>query len=280
MILDGKAVADKIIDNIAQYTRSCAHAPGLAIIRVGNDPASEVYVRNKIRACKRAGIAHLLVSLDSQTGPDGLYEIIRDLNEDRAVDGIILQLPVPEEFGLDADCVDYIDPAKDVDGLTSYNRSRLYTGEHIDFCPCTPLGILTLLDEYGVPLEGANVCIIGRSKLVGLPLSLLMTRRNATVTICHSYTRNISRYTRYADIVVSAAGKPGLITADMIKPDTTVIDVGINRDTAGNLCGDCAADVAQVAGLITPVPGGVGPMTVAMLMKNTVTAFKKRRKLP
>ena len=274
-LIDGKAVARDVEAEVAREIERLGFRPGLVAVRVGNDPASEVYVRNKARKAKELGIAGSeLVFPESMTEAALLAEIGR-LNADDAVDGILVQLPLPKQID-PRRIIDAIDPAKDVDGFHPVNVGRLHLGRPV-LAPCTPAGVIRLLDAIGVAPEGRRAVVIGRSDIVGKPVAALLLQRNATVTICHSRTRNLAAVAREGEILVAAIGKPLFVTADMIKAGAVVIDVGINR-VEGKLVGDVDFVRAwEVAGWITPVPGGVGPMTIAMLMKNTVTAAVWRR---
>ena len=275
-IIDGKAVAARVRGEVAQEVKELGellgHPPGLATILVGDDPASAIYVANKRKACSEAGIADHHHQLSAEASQDEVAELIHDCNRAPEVSAILLQLPVPG--GLDgASLTALIDPHKDVDGLTPISAGRLVQGTP-GLRPCTPLGVIELLDSYEVPIEGSEAVIVGRSDLVGKPLAALLLARNATVTVCHSRTRDLPAVCARADILVAAAGVPRLIGAEHVKPGATVIDVGMNR-TEGGLRGDVDFEpVAQRAGLITPVPGGVGPMTIAMLLRNTLSAAR------
>jgi methylenetetrahydrofolate dehydrogenase (NADP+)/methenyltetrahydrofolate cyclohydrolase len=276
-LIDGKAVAARVRERVAseaaELTQRLGRPPGLATVLVGSDPASEVYVRNKRQAGDEAGMR----SVEREPGEDvsqgELLAMIEELNADETVDGILVQLPLPD--GLDQDAiVDAIAVAKDVDGLTPASAGLLAQGRPL-LVPCTPAGIMELLAEAGTAAEGAEAVIVGRSILVGRPLASLLTNANATVTVCHSRTRDLAGICRRADILVAAVGSPRLVTGDWVKPGATVIDVGINR-TDGGLVGDVDFDSAsEVARAITPVPGGVGPMTIAMLLQNTVLAARR-----
>ncbi len=269
-IIDGKAVAARVREEVARDVAALDRAPGLATLLVGDDPASAIYVANKRKQSEAAGMRDLHQHLPGDVSQDELAGIIESLNADPDVTGILLQLPLPDHLDA-APLIARIDPDKDVDGLTEVSAGRLVQGKP-GLRPCTPSGVMELLDAYGVELEGAEAVVVGRSDLVGKPQAQLLLARNATVTICHSRTRDLPAVCRRADVLVAAAGKPKLIGADAIKPGATVIDVGIHRTDAG-LCGDVDFDAArEVAGKITPVPGGVGPMTIAMLLRNTVTA--------
>lgn len=284
-IIDGKALAQRVRDRIAgEVTRLQADhgvTPGLAAVLVGDDPASKVYVGMKHRDCQSVGINSRQIELPADTKQADLEALIAELNADDGIDGILVQLPLPD--GLDPQPIqELIDPAKDVDALNPYTAGRLAIGDPT-FLSCTPYGVLELLEEAGVDTVGARITVVGRSNLVGRPLSVMLTLkgRDATVTLAHSRTRDLAAVCREADVVVAAAGRQGLVTADMISPGATVIDVGTNRADDGSLVGDVDFDtVSEVAGAITPVPGGVGPMTRAMLLQNTLEAARARRGLP
>jgi methylenetetrahydrofolate dehydrogenase (NADP+)/methenyltetrahydrofolate cyclohydrolase len=270
----GGPLADRVR---AQAARDAAElgGVGLATVLVGDDPASHVYIRLKHEAAEQAGIDARDHRLPADTSQAELLSLVAQLNNDDSVDGILVQLPLPEH--IDEERVLFaIDPAKDVDGLHPVNAGRLYLGRPF-LVPATPLGVLALLDDYGVELPGARAVVIGRSAIVGKPVAHLLLGRHATVTICHSRTDDLERYTTDADVLVVAVGQPGLITLEMIKLGAAVVDVGITRTEAG-LVGDVDPGVAERAGWLTPVPGGVGPMTIAMLLQNTVTAAKARRR--
>lgn len=278
ILLDGKLISARVKEDVAKETAAFVAATGitptLAVVLVGDDPASAVYVRNKQRACEAVGFRSLERRLPAQTSEEELLRVIRDYNADPDVHGILIQLPLPATIREEV-VIRAIDPRKDVDAFHPVNVGALMTGNYI-FLPCTPAGVMELLAHYGLPVEGKHCVIVGRSNIVGKPLFHLMLAKNATVTVCHSRTRDLSDMTRQADILVAAVGKPRMITADMIKPGAVVIDVGINRLPDGKLCGDVDFDaVADIASAITPVPGGVGPMTIAMLMKNTLTAAQQ-----
>ena len=275
-IIDGKMVASHIKDNIAAEVQilknKTGKTPGLAVVLVGDDPASAVYVKNKNKTCKNIGFQSFEHILSENTSEDKLLNLINDLNNDDQVNGILVQLPLPSHISSKKILV-AINPQKDVDGFHLENVGRLVTGNAL-FKPCTPAGIIKLLDEYKIAIEGKNAVIIGRSNIVGKPVSFLLLERNATVTICHSRTKDLPSLTRSADILIAAIGKPNFVSLDMVKNNAVVIDVGINR-LDGKLVGDVDfASVSKQASLITPVPGGVGPMTIAMLMENTFQAFK------
>ena len=273
-LIDGTAVARRVRDEVATGVAALiadgSPAPGLATVLIGDDPASEVYVRNKRRACTAAGMRDLHRHLPADTSQEQAADLIDDLAADPGVTGILLQLPLPDH--LDAEALLARIPAdKDVDGLTTLNAGRLAQGQP-GLRPCTPSGVIRLLDEYGVEISGAEAVVVGRSVLVGRPMGQLLLGRNATVTVCHSRTRDLDEVCRRADILIVAAGVPGIVGPKAVRPGATVIDVGIHR-TPDGLRGDVDFDsVAPIAGLITPVPGGVGPMTIAMLLANTLEA--------
>ncbi len=278
-IIDGKRVAAEVraevaVDAAALRERT-GHTPGLVTILVGEDPASHVYVRNKIKACEEAGMASFHEPMAATSTQAEVLAMVDRYNADDRVDGILVQSPLPK--GLDfKQVLERIDPAKDVDGFHPLNVGRLVAGQP-GLVSCTPAGVMVLLDRAGVALEGAEAVVVGRSDIVGKPVALLLLHRSATVTICHSRTRDLGEVTRRADVLVAAVGRPRMITGDMVKPGATVIDVGVNRTDDG-LAGDVDfASVEPVAGAITPVPGGVGPMTIAMLLRNTVIAANARR---
>lgn len=275
-IIDGKKVSSHIKDNIAAEVKilknKTGKTPGLAVVLVGDDPASAVYVKNKNKTCKNIGFQSFEHILSENTSEDKLLNLINELNNDDQVNGILVQLPLPSHISSKKILVS-INPQKDVDGFHLENVGRLVTGNAL-FKPCTPAGIIKLLDEYKIEIEGKNAVIIGRSNIVGKPVSFLLLERNATVTICHSRTKDLPSITRSADILIAAIGKPNFVSLDMVKNNAVVIDVGINR-LDGKLVGDVDfTSVSKQASLITPVPGGVGPMTIAMLMENTLQAFK------
>ncbi|HEX6300836.1 MAG TPA: bifunctional methylenetetrahydrofolate dehydrogenase/methenyltetrahydrofolate cyclohydrolase FolD [Acidimicrobiia bacterium] len=279
-ILDGKAVAQTVKDEVGASVASLGYQPGLATVLVGDDPASHSYVRGKRRDAEQVGINSIHHELDSSTSQESLISLIESLNADDDVDGILVQLPLPG--GLDGEsAVETIDPAKDVDGLHPFSLGKLMLGEP-GLRPCTPSGVLRILDHYGIETSGARVVIVGRSFLVGRPLAMMLSEKgiDATVSVAHSRTRDLAALSREADILVAAAGTPGLIGAEHVKPGATVIDVGVNRTDEG-LVGDVDFDaVVDISGGITPVPGGVGPMTRAMLLVNTLRAAQARRAVP
>lgn len=276
-ILDGKAVARTVKDEVSASVAGLGYKPGLATVLVGDDPASHSYVRGKRRDAEQVGIDSIHHELDSSTSQESLISLIESLNTDDDVDGILVQLPLPG--GLDGEsAVEAIDPAKDVDGLHPFSLGKLMLGEP-GLRPCTPSGVLRILDHYGIETAGARVVIVGRSFLVGRPLAMMLSEKgiDSTVSVAHSRTRDLAALTREADILVAAAGTPGLIGAEHVKPGATVIDVGVNRTDDG-LVGDVDFDaVVDISGGITPVPGGVGPMTRAMLLANTLRAAEARR---
>lgn len=276
-IIDGKALAAKCKARIKDKVEALSSRPGLAVIIVGDNPASRVYVDNKKRDCAECGIYSEEYALPAEAGQGALLELIDVLNGRADIDGILCQLPLPKGFDEKA-VLEAIDPGKDVDCFHPYNVGRLMTGEQ-GFLPCTPAGVMEMLDEYGIDPKGKHCVIVGRSNIVGKPQAMLMLRRDATVTICHSRTPDLGAVTRTADILVAAVGKVDLITADMVKDGAVVIDVAMNRGADGKLCGDVRyGEVADKASCITPVPGGVGPMTRVMLLENTLTAAKAHGK--
>lgn len=278
MILDGKIVSQKIKDEVKEEISKLTQngeTVCLAVVLVGNNKASEIYVKNKINCCDYVGMQSRLVRLDETATQTEIIDTVDKLNKDRSVNGIIVQLPLPK--GIDEDTVlNSIDFRKDVDGCHYIQKGKLFTQKN-QLVPCTPMGVMTLLKKYKIPVDGKNVLIIGRSNLVGRPLAELMLQGNATVTIAHSHTNNLSKIVKNSDIVCVAIGKANFITADMLNENTVVIDVGINRDSLGKLCGDVEKAAIDKVKYITPVPGGVGPMTVTMLIKNTLTAYKLER---
>jgi len=275
-IIDGKAVAQAVKENVARKVDQLKERgiyPCLAVIIVGNNPASRTYVNNKKKACEMTGIASKEIALGEETTTEELLDVINELNDDASVHGILCQLPLPKQID-EKKIFAAISPEKDVDAFHALNVGRLMQGVQ-NLQPCTPSGVIVLLDYYGLPIEGKHCVVIGRSNIVGKPMSMLLLQRNGTVTIVHSKTTNLKAITQTADILISAVGKPNIVTADMVKEGAVVIDVGINRNAEGKLCGDVDFDsVEKKASFITPVPGGVGPMTVAMLMENTVRAAR------
>src|SRR4249919_870182 len=272
--IDGKALALKVRAEVAEDVRAWGAPVCLATILVGDDPASHTYVGSKHEASQEAGIDSRDHRFPSETPESEILELIADLNADDGVDGILVQLPLPEHMD-EPTVLRSVDPAKDVDGFHPSNAGLLFLGEPF-LVPATPSGVMVMLAEHGVELRGKEAVIIGRSEIVGKPMAMLLLAEHATVTICHSRTEDLAAHTRRADILVAAVGRPGLVTPDMVKPGATVIDVGVNRTESG-LVGDVDASVAEVAGLLTPVPGGVGPMTIAMLLQNTLRAARYRR---
>jgi methylenetetrahydrofolate dehydrogenase (NADP+) / methenyltetrahydrofolate cyclohydrolase len=273
--MDGKALAARIREEVAADVAAFPRSIGLATVLVGDDPASDVYIRSKHRATVEVGMEARDVRLPADTSEAELLELVAELNADDAVDGILVQLPLPEQID-EGRVIRAVDPLKDVDGFHPVNAGLLLAGApaHV---PGTPLGILALLDEYNVELKGANAVVIGRSDIVGKPVALLLLHRHATVTICHSRTRDLAAETARADVVVAAVGVPGIVTAAMVREGAAVVDVGITRTEAG-IVGDVDPAAAERAGLLTPVPGGVGPMTIAMLLRSTVRAARYRTK--
>ena len=275
-ILDGKALAEKVKQGVRQEAEALGRKPGLAVIIVGSNPASRVYVNSKRKDCEECGFLSEEYALPEETTQEELVELIGRLNGREDIDGILCQLPLPQ--GIDEEAVLMaISPEKDVDGFHPMNMGSLLVGKE-GFLPCTPYGIMEILAEYGIDPKGKQCVVVGRSNIVGKPMALLLLQKHGTVTVCHSRTQDLAQVCRTADILVAAVGKVNLITADMVKPGAVVIDVAMNRNEAGTLCGDVAfAEVQEIASAITPVPGGVGPMTRAMLMKNTLLASQKHQ---
>ena len=280
MILSGKELSSTLKVNIAkkvrQITNRWGRAPRLAVILVGDDPASQSYVKGKSRACEEVGIGNITINLHKDISEVELLRKIQELNFDKNIDGILVQLPLPTHINADK-IISAIDPKKDVDGFHPENVAKLWLGQDC-IKPCTPRGIINLIDKANINLEGKNVVVIGRSTIVGLPVAKMCLDRNATVTICHSKTENLANITKQADVLIVAIGKPKFVTADMVKLGATVIDVGINR-VDGKLCGDVDFDSVfdEKTEYITPVPGGVGPMTITCLMENTIECFLKQK---
>ncbi len=276
-IIDGNALSASIREQLAQRSAALAArgvTPCLAVILAGEDAASAVYVRNKVAACEKAGMRSIRDVYAADVKPETVLARIEALNADPAVHGILVQLPLPKQFDAAA-VLEAIAPEKDVDGFHAENVGALMQGTP-RFIPCTPYGVMKMLESRGVKLKGAEVVIVGRSNIVGKPMAMLLLAQSATVTVCHSQTRDLAFHTRRADVLVAAVGRARMITGDMIKPGATVIDVGINRGEDGKLCGDVDfASAKEVAGLITPVPGGVGPMTITMLLANTIEAAER-----
>jgi methylenetetrahydrofolate dehydrogenase (NADP+)/methenyltetrahydrofolate cyclohydrolase len=273
-LIDGAAVAKDLRAQIASRARELGLRPGLAVILVGDDPASAVYVRNKVKACEEAGFASVLERHDARLTQDRLLARVAALNTDPAIHGILVQMPLPRHLDAHA-VIEAIAPSKDVDGFSVTSAGQLMAGLP-GLRPATPAGCMKLIESTGVPVRGRHAVVIGRSNTVGKPMALLLLQANATVTLCHSATADLAAHTRRADIVVAAVGRSGTVKADMVKPGATVIDVGINRRPDGKLCGDVEFETVREAlgadGFITPVPGGVGPMTIAMLLSNTLQA--------
>ena len=281
-IIDGKAIAAAVRQDAAGEVRALVEKgiqPGLAVVIVGDDPASRIYVNNKKKACQEIGVYSEEYALPATTTQEELLQLIHKLNEKKEINGILVQSPLPK--GLDEKAVvENIDPQKDVDAFHAVNVGKIMIG-NFQFLPCTPAGVIELLDRSGVSIEGKRCVVVGRSNIVGKPMAMLLLHRNGTVTMCHSRTKNLAEICREADILVAAVGKPKFITKDMVKPGAAVIEVGMDRDENGKLCGDVDFNaVKEIAGYITPVPGGVGPMTIAMLMKNVVCAAKIQNGLP
>ena len=290
-ILDGKSLAAElraeIAAEVAALHAETGHAPGLAVVLAGEDPASRSYVTAKGKACAAAGIRSREITLPASASRADILAAVRALNADDAVDGILVQLPLPDP-SIEREVIETIDPDKDVDGFHPVNIGRMVLGLPA-FVPCTPAGVIEILRRAEIPLSGAAVTVVGRSQIVGRPLSILLSQKgvDATVTLCHTRTKDLARHTRGADVVVVAAGRPGTLTADMVRPGAVVVDVGVNRvpdaskASGYRLAGDADFDgLRDVAGAITPVPGGVGPMTIAMLLRNTVEAARRRRTAP
>lgn len=276
IILDGKKLRDKIFENLKQRLNNMSEKPTLAVILVGENPASQIYVRNKKKTAENLGINSIVINYPADISEKILLDKIQELNNDNKITAILVQLPLPKHIDK-FKIIDAIAPEKDVDGLTPYNSGKLFSGEEPYVYPCTPKGILLLLDEYNIELEGKHVVVIGRSNLVGKPVAQMLLNRNATVTMCHSHTKNLSDITKTADIVVSAVGK-NIIGEKMLKSDCVVVDVGIFKDVNGKICGDVDfTSASKIAAYISPVPGGVGPMTIASLMLNTVELADSKR---
>lgn len=275
-VMEGRSVAERWKADAANRAKACRArgiVPHLAVVLVGDDPGSQIYVRNKEKACEKAGILSSVIRLDADCTQEELESIVKKLNGDDAVHGILVQLPLPGHLS-EQRVLDIIDPKKDVDGFHAVNAGKLACGQK-GFVPCTAIGVMKLLEAYDIPIRGRRAVIIGRSNIVGKPLAMLLLAADATVTICHSKTENLKEITRQADILVAAVGRANFVTADMVKPGSVVIDVGTNR-LNGKLVGDVnAEEVSQVAGYLTPVPGGVGQMTIAMLLSNTMDAAEQ-----
>lgn len=279
VLIDGKKVSGEVRARIREEVaalKSEGIVPGLAVIIVGEDPASKVYVRNKKRACEECGIYSEEYALPEATTEEELLALVARLNADAKISGILIQSPIPKHLDEDF-IVSHIDPKKDVDAFLPVNVGHIMIGDY-DFLPCTPAGVMELLHAYDIPVEGRECVVVGRSNIVGKPQAMMLLHENGTVTMCHSRTRNLAEVTRRADILVAAVGKAKFITADMVHEGATVIDVGMNRDENGKLCGDVDFEaVKEKAAYITPVPGGVGPMTITMLLKNTLKAARLQR---
>lgn len=281
IIIDGKKVSAQVKEQVRIETEELVKKgikPGLAVIIVGDDPASRVYVNNKKKACEKVGFLSKEFALPATTTQEELLALVNELNEDKEINGILCQLPLPK--GLDEKAViEAISPLKDVDAFHASNVGKIMIGDY-DFLPCTPAGVMEMLHSYNIPVEGKECVVIGRSNIVGKPMAMLLLHENGTVTITHSRTKNLKEVTKRADILVAAIGKPKFVTADMVKEGAVVIDVGMNRDENGKLCGDVDFEnVKEKCSAITPVPGGVGPMTIAVLMKNTLKACKIQNNL-
>lgn len=273
-LLDGKRIAAEIRGELREEVSAMRKKPSLAVVLIGNDPASEIYVRGKIKACEEVGLVSHSYRLPESATQEEAEDLVRSLAQDSEINGVLVQLPLPK--GLNADRIlNLIPPEKDVDGFSPFNFGKIALGEDA-VSACTPQGIIELLSRYQIEIRGKRAVVVGRSKIVGRPIAMLLLNRDATVTICHSRTENLKEECRKADILIAAIGKAGFITADMIKEGAVVVDVGINRSESGKLYGDVDFEGAkEKAAFITPVPGGVGPMTIAMLLKNTVEAAKK-----
>ena len=274
MDINGKEIAKKIKDKIKQEAESLEKKPGLAVIIIGENPASKIYIKHKERACEYVGFYSEKIELPEETTENGLLDIVEKLNKDDKIHGILVQLPLPEHIDEDK-IISAINPEKDVDGFHPISMGNLLIGKK-GFIPCTPKGIIKLIESAGVDIQGKDAVVIGRSNIVGKPIAMLLMRKNATVTICHSKTKNIKEVCKRADILVVAIGRANFVTEDMVKEGAVVIDVGINRLENGKLAGDVDYEnVKNKVSFITPVPGGVGPMTIAMLMQNTLDSYKQ-----
>lgn len=282
ILIDGKAVSEKIRQEIrtesAEFEAKTGIKPGLAVIIVGEDPASQIYVRNKAKACEQVGFYSEVYALKAETSESELLQLVHRLNCDDKIHGILVQSPLPSHLN-EKLIVDNIDPSKDVDAFHPFNVGRIMIGDY-SFLPCTPAGVMELLKAYGISPKGKDCVVIGRSNIVGKPMAMLLLHADGTVTVCHSKTQDLAEKLQKADIVVVAIGKAKFLTGDMIKEGAVVIDVGMDRDENGKLCGDADFDsCSKKASYITPVPGGVGPMTITMLMKNTLTSAKEHSKI-
>lgn len=277
VLMDGKALSQKIRNQIKVEVESIKNnnvgiVPGLAVVLVGNDPASEIYVRNKEKACAEVGFTSKKIVLEDTVSEEELLSVIDNLNNDNSIHGILVQLPLPAHINKDR-VIDSIATEKDVDIFKTDSMGKLFEGVHC-IAPCTPSGIMALLDEYNIDLEGKHCVIVGRSNIVGKPIAMMLMQRNATVTICHSKTKNLKDFCKMADVIICAVGKTNLITDDMVKEGVVIVDVGINRNEQGKVCGDVNIENKDLVSYMTPVPGGVGPMTITMLLKNTLELFK------
>ena len=280
-IIDGKALSEKVLKEIekehSELEKKVGRKAGLAVIIVGENPASQIYVRNKIRACEKVGFHSETIRLDENITEENLLLEIEKLNNDSNIDGILVQLPIPKHIN-ELKVINAISAEKDVDGFHTTNIGKMMIGDETGFLPCTPAGVVHMFEEYNIDLEGKDVLVIGQSNIVGKPMTLLLIKKRATVQVCNSKTKNLSEKLQKADVVVAAAGSPKLIKAIDVKEDVVVIDVGINR-VDGKLCGDVDfEEVSKKASFITPVPGGVGPMTIAMLIKNTFKSYKQKNR--
>jgi methylenetetrahydrofolate dehydrogenase (NADP+)/methenyltetrahydrofolate cyclohydrolase len=274
-LLDGKALAAKIKEGIKKRVSEMKKKPGLAVVLVGDDPASQVYVSGKEKACELVGFVSKKIVLEANISQAELLKVVDELNQDSEIHGFIVQLPLPEHIDEHL-IIDGILAAKDADGFSPVNMGNLLVGKNL-IVPATPKGIMRLLEEYKIDLEGKNAVVIGRSNIVGKPISLLLQQKHATVTMCHSRTKDLKEITKKADVIIAAVGKAKLVTKDMVKKGAVVVDVGMNRDENDKLCGDVDFDnVKEVASYITPVPGGVGPLTIAMLLENTLECYERQ----
>ena len=281
VLMDGRKLAAKVVSGLKEEIKTLREeegiVPGLAVILAGENPASRIYVNIKEKTCREAGIRSYKHTLEESSSTAKVLALIAELNRDDNVHGILVQLPLPGQIDKDR-VIQSVDPLKDVDGFHPLNLGRLFSDRET-FIPCTPLGIMGLLSEYGVSLAGKEACVLGRSIIVGKPLAVLLLREHATVTLCHSRTTDLGKVTSRADVLIAAAGRPRLVKKEMVKDGAVVIDVGVNRLEDNTLCGDVDfKEVKEKASLITPVPGGVGPMTIAMLMKNTLRAAKQKKR--
>lgn len=273
IILNGKSVAISERKKLALEVSTFSSSPKLVIILVGNNAASEIYVKNKLKACEEVGVKSLLISLPESIGEDELLKTISELNSDDSVDGVIVQLPLPRHID-ENKVIEAIDERKDVDGFGIKNKGKLLNGIP-SLVAATPLGIMTLLEHYNIPLTGLHAVVVGRSNIVGKPIALLLLQANCTVTIAHTRTKDLPSITRQADLLIVAAGRANLVSKEMVKPGCIIVDVGMNR-VDGVLCGDCATEAYEAASYYTPVPGGVGPMTIVSLLRNTIEAHKRK----